>query len=288
MVSKGAPGGLGKLKCHRWLVAAGEKWISIAPDEDAPLEDRVGVWIYPRVIDIHWDVNLVAPEALMAAVDWMERADAAPALHTALRFNFGAWATELYEHPLRAAQRIREIATFAGSEPFGGMTRKRLSLARAYDGGRDTVNLVDTWLRLGGYMMPNESEMLTALIPKTLIFRHVANDNAFIYALAGRESHMARTMGDGWSSSVLGRRAEDCWSDDRYEQEVCADYGPVMDRDEGRYDHFHAVMDLPGREPIWVSYERLSLPWITISGERILMVFTAPSQNLDIPFLSTG
>ena len=237
---------------------------------------------------MHWDINLADGEALRAAIEWMERADAAPAVHTALRFNYGAWATEVYENPIRAAERVREVSTFSGSEPFCGTSRKRLPLSRAYDGGNDTANLVDTWLRLGGYLTPDESAMLTALIPKTLIFRHVANDNAFLYAMAGRESYMARTMGEGWASSVIGRRAEDCWSDDAYEYEVCADYGSVMARDEGRYDHFHAVMDLPGRDPVWLNYERLSLPWITTTGERLLMVFTAPSQNLDIPFMSTS
>lgn len=262
--------------------------MSVPPDSAIPLEDRVGLWIYPRVIDVHWDVIRVAPEALLTAVAWMERADAAPAVHTALRFHYGAWATEVYESPFRAAQRIREIASFAGSEPYRGTTRKRLPLARAFDGGTATASLVDTWLRLGGHLQPDESEALTRLIPKTLIFRHVANDNSFIYCLAGRDSLSSRVMGEGWAQRVIGRRAEDCWSDDSYENEVCADYGPVMQREEGQYHHFHALLAIPGREPVWCSYERLVLPWETPSGERVLMVHSAPSQALDIPFLSAA
>ena len=272
----------------RWRVCASGNWHSIEGDSNTRIEDNLFVSIYPRIVDIQWHVNNASREAVLATAEWLLYDRTVKGSAIALGFHFGAPNNEVYDTPIKAAQRLLEIAEFSDMTPFVGTIRKRLMLDRAFSAQPETAALVDCWLRLGGELRPDESDTLAELLPKVLLFRHVANDNSFIYSLAGPDSYMARFMGPGWSESVVGRRAEDCWSDASYEDIVCADYLTVIDRNEGRFHHIRAIIDTPYREACWINYERLALPWSTKNGEPVLMIFTHPSQNLDIPFLSAS
>jgi len=269
-----------------WRVCRNGQWHALETPGDMAFEDNVFVNFYPRIVDIQWHVNYAATPAVHAVADRLLYDESLQQNLVALGYHYGAPNNEIYDTPKQAARRLLEIAGFAETTPFVGTIRKRLKLAHAFDGERDTVDMVDTWMRLGGELRPSESETLRRLIPKVMIFRHVANDDSFIFAHVGDEALSSKVMGDGWSHRVIGRPADDCYSDPEYESNVCADYSPVMSRDEGHFHHLRAVIDVPGRGPGWYNYERLTLPWVTPSGERVLMVLATASQRLDIPFLS--
>lgn len=269
-----------------WRVCAQGRWDPVHDPVVLHVGEDVLVSCYPKLVDIQWNVNDVAPEAIGAVIDWLSDAKSSTLPMISLGFEFGARNNEVFDSAYQAAARMHEINAYRDTTPFVGTMRKRLRLERAFTGKPDTTDMVECWLRLGGELRPDESPTLKRLMPKTMIFHHVANDGAFIYEYVGQRAFTNRVMGDDWSTRVIGRRAEDCFSDAAYENEVCADYAPVMETDEGRFHHLRAVINVPGQGAGWYNYERLTLPWTTPNGERVLMVFSAPSQNLDIPFLS--
>jgi len=272
----------------RWLVDDRGAWRAVNEDALCWPEDRADIRVYPRIVDIHWDVEITSRSTLDSIVEWLERLECRDDLVVAIRFRHGAWNTEVYNSRADAGSRIREVSGFAGTQGFNGIMRRRLGLGRAYEGETESALAVETWLRLGGRIERGDVRSLMTVLPRTLVFRHVANDNTWVYSYAGRKSFAVELFGPTWSKAVIGRRAQDCWSDDSYEDAVCADFGPVMEKDEARYDHFRAFYTMPGSDPVWLNYERLLLRWETPNGERMLMVHSVRSQDLAIPFLKTG
>ncbi len=271
----------------RWLIDRYGGWLEVATHAANCPEDRVDVRIFARIVDIHWNVDLAPGNALISVVEWLRRLPPARQTAAALRFRYGAWNSEVFDTPEDAARRILTVLRYAGTQAFTGITRKQLGLSRAYDGRPLIAQTVETWLRMGGQLDTRQFHRLNGVIQHSLLFRQVANGDHLVYAYAGRKSAAAEIFGPTWSDAVIGRAAQDCWSDDDYEDAVCADFTPVMERDEARYDHFRAFFAPPGSEPIWLNYERLLLPWEADSGERLLMVLSARSQDLVIPFLES-
>lgn len=269
-----------------WRICQTGRWHGIDLDTPSPIDDSIRVTVYPRLVDVHWDVLCVAPEALATLFDWLDRRRHNGRMLTALHYRYGGWNNELFESVDQAMRRIAETGRYADTVPFTGTMRRRLPLDRAFNGRPQTADMMDAWLRLGGRLTAHDLAAMAGLMRRSLIFRFIANDESFIYAHAGNDSMASRVMGSGWSDKVIGRRAEDCFSDEEYENDVCADYAPVLKCGEARFHHFRAFIRLPGKAPGWYNYERLALPWVAPSGERILAIFCTQSQDLDIPFLS--
>lgn len=271
-----------------WHVCAAGRWNTVESGSEMPLEDSVFVNVYRRFLDIQWNVTDAAELAVQSVADWLRHEDQPQAKMVCLGYHFGAPGNEVFNTAAEAGTRMLEIARYADTTPFIGTMRKRLMLDRAFDARPETTEMLDTWMRLGGELAFDESPTLRSLMSKVLMFRQVANDDMLTFAHIGKDSMSTRVMGREWSRRVMGRPADDCYSDRAYETNVCADYKPVMERDEGQFHHLRAVINVPGRGLGWYNYERLTLPWVTPKGERVLMVFSTSSQWLDIPFLSEG
>lgn len=250
----------------------------------------VRVCSYPRILDIHWDVQNVSRGALNAVLDHLISMESPGNNHVmvALRFFFGAWNSELFNSPGSAVERILEISEYAGVEPSEAITIAGVNIGAINSSHLLVQSCFERWHQMDGILGTGPTLGLGELSDRTIIMGPDALEERLVYKQVGTNSVACFVLGQDWRHTALELPADGCNSDNDYELEVVSDYPEVMSSGNPRLDHIRAFFQLEGEDPIWLSYERLLLPWKTRHGDPLIMCFSQWSQNLSVPFLEAA
>ena len=241
----------------------------------------VQVSIRPATALVEFDLNRVDDTALQATVDFC--ATAACPNGVELRFFHQAWNIERHSSAA-AARRITEVRSFRGVALANAATTLEQPLsARVAVGSplRPALRLAD------GRASKLTLRECAESIPRLMIYR--PNDRLggghWDTVHAGRQSACAQVYGQDWVRGARGRpyRVEEPGR--HYSFSVMKAYAGVFDTGEPRLDHIRAIMRRPGKDPLWVPYQRLLFRAAAENGEPLLCCLSDITQDIAIPFM---
>ncbi len=236
----------------------------------------------PKRAVVEFDLHRVDDTALDAAVDFFAAADHPGGAE--LRFFHQAWNIERHLSTAALARRIDEVRSFRDVVLANTVTTLKRSLsapAMVSPRVRDALRLAEA-----------RASKLTLLecadlIPHLMIYRR---EDRLGFAhwdslYAGSQSGCAWVYGQDWVREARGRPYQFDEPGRRYSFNVMKAYAGVLDTGEPRLDHIRAVMRRPGKDPLWVPYERLLFRAATEDGEPLLCCLSAITQDIAIPFM---
>ncbi len=231
---------------------------------------------------VEFDLQRVDDTALDATVEFV--ASAGHPGPVELRFFHRAWNIEGHFDAPVAARRIQEVRSFRDVVLANTVTTLRRPLsARAMISRRvrDALRLVKA-----------RGSRLTLLdcadlMPHLMIYRRDdrLGSGLWVSLYAGGQSGCAWVYGPDWVREARGRPYQFDEPGRRFSFNVMQAYAGVLDTGEPRLDHIRAVMRRPGKDPLWVPYERLLFRAATEDGEPVLCCLSAITQDIAIPFM---
>ncbi|MCH7793637.1 MAG: hypothetical protein IH900_00650 [Proteobacteria bacterium] len=242
----------------------------------------VQVTLRPGKAVVEFDLHRADDTALDATVDFF--ATTAYSGGAELRFFHQAWNLERHPSAAALARRINEVRIFRDVVLANTVTTLKRPLsapAMVSPRVRDALRLAEarasklTLLECAG------------LIPHLMIYRRedrlgVAH---WVSLYAGSQSGCAWVYGPDWVREARGRPYQFDEPGRRFSFNVMQAYAGVLDTGEPRLDHIRAVMRRPGKDPLWVPYERLLFRAAGEDGEALLCCLSAITQDIAIPFM---
>lgn len=237
---------------------------------------------HPSRTVVEFDLQRVDDTALDATAEFV--ASAGHPGPVELRFFHRAWNIEGHVDAPVAARRIQEVRNFRDVVLANTVTTLRRPLsARGMISPRlrDALRLAEA----GGAKLALAE--CAELIPHLMIYRR---DERLILGHwgsvhAGRQSACAQFFGQDWVREARGRPFQIDEPGRRYSFNIMKAYAGVLDTGEPRLDHIRAIIRRPGKDSLWVPYERLLFRAATEDGEPVLCCLSAVTQDIAIPFM---
>ncbi len=242
----------------------------------------VQVTFRPANAVVEFDLQRVDDSALEGTVDFF--ATSAGSNGVELRFFHQAWNIERHPSAAAVARRIIEVRSFRDVVMANTATTLEQPLSARV--------AVHSPLRSALRLADHRASKLTLrecaeLIPRLMIYR--PNDRLggghWDTVHAGPQSACAQVYGQDWIHEASGRpyRVEEPGR--RYSFSVMKAYAGVVDTGEPRLDHIRAIMRRPGKDPLWVPYQRLLFRAAAKNGEPLLCCLSDITQDIAIPFM---
>ena len=242
----------------------------------------VQVTLRPGKAVVEFDLRRADDTALDATVDFL--ATAAYPGGAELRFFHQAWNIERHLGAAAVARRIDEVRNFRDVVLANTVTTLKRPLsapAMVSPRVRDALRLAEA-----------RASKLTLLecadlIPHLVIYRRDdrLGSGHWVSLYAGGQSGCAWVYGQDWVREARGRPYRVDEPGRQYSFNVMKAYAGVLDTGEPRLDHIRAVMRRPGKDPLWVPYERLLFRAASEDGEALLCCLSAITQDIAIPFM---
>ncbi len=242
----------------------------------------VQVTLRPGKAVVEFDLHRADDTALDAAVDFF--AAAAYSGGAELRFFHQAWNIERHPSAAALARRINEVRNFRDVVLANTVTTLRRPLS-----ARVMVSsLPRNALRLAEARASKLTLLECAeLIPHLIIYRR--DDRLglghWVSLYAGGQSGGAWVYGQDWVREARGRPYQVDEPGRRFSFNVMKAYAGVLDTGEPRLDHIRAIVRRPGKDSLWVPYERLLFRATAEDGEPVLCCLSAITQDIAIPFM---
>ena len=242
----------------------------------------VQVTLRPGKAVVEFDLHRADDTALDATVDFF--AATADSGGAELRFFHQAWNIERHLGAAALARRINEVRSFRDVVLANTVTTLKRPLsapAMVSPRVRDALRLAEA--RASKLMLLDCAD----LIPHLMIYRREdrLGSGNWVSLYAGGQSGCAWVYGQDWVREAQGRPYRFDEPGRRYSFNVMQAYAGVLDTGEPRLDHIRAVMRRPGKDPLWVPYERLLFRAVTEDGEPVLCCLSAITQDIAIPFM---
>ncbi len=242
----------------------------------------VQVTLRPGKAAVEFDLNRADDTALDASVDFFATTDYPGGAE--LRFFHQAWNIERHPSAAALARRINEVRFFRDVVIANTVTTLRRPLSKRVI----VSSLPRNALRLAEARASKLTLLECAeLIPHLIIYRR--DDRLglghWVSLYAGGQSGGAWVYGQDWVREARGRPFQIDEPGRRFSFKVMKAYAGVLDTGEPRLDHIRAIVRRPGKDPLWVPYERLLFRAATEDGEPVLCCLSAITQGIAIPFM---
>lgn len=231
---------------------------------------------------VEFDLHRVHDTAMDATVDFLT---ATPRLGPVeLCFYHRAWNMENYFDGVAAARRIQEVRSFRDVVLANTVTTLRRPLSAP---GMVSPRVRDA-LRLAEV---KDAKLTLAdcaeLIPRLVIYRpdDRLGGGPWVSLHAGHQSSCAQVYGQDWAREAPGRPYRVDEPGRRYSFNMMKAYAGVFDTGTPRLDHIRAIMRRPGKDPLWVPYQRLLFRAAAENGEPLLCCLSDITQDIAIPFM---
>ncbi len=242
----------------------------------------VQVTLRPGKASVEFDLHRADDTALDATVDFF--AAAAYPGGAELRFFHQAWNIERHPSAAALARRINEVRVFRDVVIANTVTTLRRPLS--------TRVMVSSLPRNALRLAETRASKLTLLdcaelIPHLIIYHRddPLGLGHWVSLYAGNQSGGAWVYGQDWVREARGRPYQIDEPGRRFSFNVMKAYAGVLDTGEPRLDHIRAIVRRPGKDPLWVPYERLLFRAVTEDGEPALCCLSAITQDIAIPFM---
>ena len=207
---------------------------------------------------------------------------------TDIRFEhdlFG-WITQAYtdSHAASAALHVivRSVIEFYHHPPYTSIEKNPASLQEEESTGSKTLaSVLEFWRERGGLIPDDLTPILRdiGILPRLMLIGvdPSGTDGRFQYIGAG-----FTVYGDRWPREAIGRNIRE-QPDRAYAARVAESCMMAALGSEPGYTHVDACIALPEQEPRRSRYKCLKTPWQHPCGDRILMITSVLTSDVDIP-----
>ncbi|MEQ8440614.1 MAG: hypothetical protein RKK11_01565 [Alphaproteobacteria bacterium] len=206
-----------------------------------------------------------------------------------LIFRYGGWARERFYDVDKALSRVMQLCAHRGVEPETMIACDDHTLEDARTQAHPMIRrAINAWNRTDRRAIESFDSEFRKLTPYILTLSENNSIGNLSYRHVGGRSHIVSYLGREWARNVIGTLSNHGHCDTEFETAISEPYIDALDRFEPRYGHVRGLLVLAERDPEWVSYQRVILPYHTVRGKRAVAIMVAPDQNVSIPFLGLG
>ncbi len=207
-----------------------------------------------------------------------------------IRFEYDlfGWMTETYEDSGRACAAlhvvVQSVIKFFHHPPYTAVEKNPASLREEDAGGSKMLaSVLDLWREHGGQI----PEDLTAKLRDIGILPRLVLVDADTSASAGRFQYIgsAFTMyGERWPHEAVGRNFLE-QPDKMYAARAAESCRKAIGSSAPWYAHIDACITMPEQEARRSRYKCLKTPWTNSRGDRVLMITSVLTSDVDIPLV---
>jgi len=248
----------------------------LAAHRDRP---QVSLRIVDGTATLVWDVRAADTAVLAAAV---ARAVTLPGVaRCEPRFFLDGWVREVLADPDSLLARVGEIDRFRDVHVSTGSHFQAHELTDIEAESPYLSRFVCAWQDWNGH--PSIGE-LADIVPDGLICTLDAEQGVYVPTYIGSCHYMRRTFGADFCTDLLWRYEEVMDLDSRHVRRVFESYDWVIARNRPLYHHVVSDLEVTDRQPTWVRYRRLVLPWTPKAAPPGVIVFGESAEDLVAPF----
>jgi len=202
-----------------------------------------------------------------------------------LGFYFDAWNFERYSSSSNALARLDEVRGFRDITLAEKITAKQLPPDRIANCGS-----LLRWIaeRISGSHKDIDLKSIAHVLDYLVIYHWDEVSSQWVTLHAGKNSGCAWVYGQAWVQDAAGRPYRMDEPGRTYSKRVMHPYAKVLETGEPWLGHIRAVMERPGKTPLWVPYERFLFRVFDTSGRPLLACLSNITQDIDIPFLKAS
>lgn len=227
---------------------------------------------------LSWNARRMTGHAFVAVLDWLQR-QTQDDVWFSLEYYFYGW---IYENSLTHAAACRR---FEDLQDFRSRTLTEYAFVRPLDistipnRGSLVADGLNAWRTSNRFSAHSD---LNCVGDDVLIYDQRESDGEFKYRRFGKNAAILGLMGGAWGQSSIGMNCE-APSSPNAGSGVGLTYSEVLDDNQPRFGSVTASISRTGRDPVWVTYDRLLLPSLDQFG-RPIVICLSQVQPVRIPF----
>lgn len=235
-------------------------------------------------IAITWDLVHADLKALESVIAYLFNISD----HRKVRLNFfhAGWCHETFQHAAEAMRRIIQLQAFRSRDPQLGIFMRRHSPEEAKERSPMMAHYINHWERERSQFDPSQRRVRSFLLPCVQLMTHDRTGN-YVFRHIGSNTMVAQMFGESWRRDVLGTAINQSHADSEFEDSVCTAYEESLETQAPYHDHIRALVIRKHADPIWISYQRLILPYRGPAGQPFVGVVVVPDQNISIPLFNS-
>ncbi len=248
-------------------------WIEISLDRPA---GRIEAKFRPLTMSFGAVSGLYA---LLSDPDW-----------TAIRFEYDlfGWMTETYEDSGAACAAlhvvVQSVIDFFRHPPYTSVEKNPASLREEDAGGSKMLaSVLDLWREHDGRIPMDLTAKLRdiGILPRLMLIVMDSSgpDGRFQYIGSGFTLY-----GDRWPREAIGRSIHE-QPDRAYAEHVAQSCMMAALSSDPKYAHVDACIEMPGQDHRRSRYKCLKTPWTNSRGDRVLMITSVLTPDVDIPLV---
>lgn len=220
--------------------------------------------------------------ALLSNSDWKS-----------IRFEYDlfGWMTETYQDSGTACAAlhvvVQSVIKFFHHPPYTSVEKNPASLREEAAGGSKMLaSVLDLWQERSGEIADDVTHRMReiGILPRLMLIGmdSSGSDGRFQYIGSG-----FTVYGDRWPREAIGRNIQE-QPDRAYAARVAESCMMAALGSEPRYAHVDACIGMPGQDTRRSRYKCLKTPWTNSRGDRVLMITSVLTPDVDIPLIPSA
>lgn len=244
--------------------------------------------ICPKQIVITWDIHEISSDTIAYFIARLSQNQ----FHSRvlLRYYYYGWAEELYHGPNAidtASQRMILIQRFKSVGLVHPTQVKELDLFDLESASPLIRRGFEMWHSTEGQYRNASQDECCEHLPNVVIYRPDQNTGNLVFSWVGARSLSMIVHGRKWAANVIRQASRNAQGSERqdYVTQVNSAYKQVWETGEPHYSSIRTLLTLEGKEPKWLSYQRLLMRYNLHDGLPALVCLS--NQNSAVNILPT-
>jgi hypothetical protein len=210
-----------------------------------------------------------------------------------IRFEYDlfGWMTETYEDSGTACAAlhviVQSVINFFHHPPYTTVEKNPACLRQEDAGGSKMLaSVLDLWQERAGKMVDDLTHKMReiGILPRLMLIGvdSSGSDGRFQYIGSGFTIY-----GDRWPREAIGRNIRE-QPDRAYAARVAESCMRAALSTEPSYAHVDACIGMPGQDHRRSRYKCLKTPWTNSRGDRVLMITSVLTPDVDIPLIPSA
>ena len=210
-----------------------------------------------------------------------------------IRFDYDlfGWMTETYQDSGKACAAlhviVRSVIEFYHHPPYTSVEKSPALLREEGADGADMLaSVLDFWQERSGEISDDLTRRMReiGILPRLMLIGvdSSGTDGRFQYIGAG-----FTVYGDRWPREAIGQNIQE-QPDRAYAARVAGSCMTAARSSGPKYSHVDACIEVPGQDHRRSRYKCLKTPWTNRRGDRVLMITSVLTPDVDIPLIPSA
>ena len=293
---------MGELECNATRLEDGNWWVDeiggfhSANDVDDSFDSlflrhlgQLKLQISPKQIIITWDTHEISSDTIAYFIARLSQNQSHS--RVLLRYYYYGWAEELFHGPDAiniASQRMILIQRFKSVELVRPTQVEVRDLFEIEEASPMIKQGYEMWHTTEGQYRNASHEECAEHLPNVVIYRSDQKTGNLVFSWVGARSLSMMVHGRKWAVKVIKQASGNAQGSEKqdYVTQVNSAYKQVWETGEPHYSSIRTLLTLEGKEPKWLSYQRLLMRYNLHDGLPALVCLS--KQNSAVNILPTN